>query len=122
MNTPTEHQEQVMLIKWCELNKTRYPGLDLIFAIPNGANKSRVAAAQFKAEGLKSGVPDLFLPIAKSGCYGLFIEMKRKKPKGTVSKNQWGWIDSLLDQGYGAVVCYGFEDAKQVIEDYLQIK
>jgi hypothetical protein len=120
MNTPTEHQEQVMLIKWCELNKTRYPGIDLIFAIPNGANKSKVARAQFKAEGLKSGVPDLFLPIAKGGCHGLFIEMKRKKPRGSVSENQKTWLSALEQNGYKAHVCYGFEEAKQVIEDYLK--
>ena len=32
---------------------------------------------------------------------------------------QKGWNIYLNEQGYLAVFCYGFEDAKQVIERYL---
>ena len=52
-----EHQEQKTLIKWCEYKGHPY---NLIFAIPNGGQRHKAVAAKLKAEGVKSGVPDLF--------------------------------------------------------------
>ena len=51
--------------------------------------------------------------------HGLFIEMKRQKG-GKVSDAQKAWISALIDQGYLAVVCYGWKDAAELIEDYLE--
>jgi hypothetical protein len=87
MNTPTEHQEQVSLIKWANLQSRAYPELAHLFAVPNGSHKSKQARKNFKDEGLKSGVPDLILPVARGGFNHLYIEMKRIKG-GTVSENQ----------------------------------
>jgi hypothetical protein len=58
------------------------------------------------------------LPVARGGYHGLFIEMKRQKG-GTVSPTQRDWIEYLLAQGYQAVVCRGFDAAREVIEQYL---
>ena len=69
--------------------------------------------------GVKSGVPDLMLPIPSKGYHGLFIEMKAKG--GRVSITQKKWIDALNTMGYLAVVAHGWEDAKCLILDYLQI-
>ncbi len=77
---PTEHQEQVCVIDWASLNKKKHPALRWLFAVPNGAHKSRAAALKFQKEGLKPGVSDLFLPEARGGYNGLF-EMKRVNAK-----------------------------------------
>lgn len=69
--------------------------------------------------GVKSGVPDLMLPIPSKGYHGLFVEMKTKK--GRVSASQKKWIDALNALGYLAVVAYGWEDAKCKILDYLNL-
>ena len=100
---PNEHQIQVMVCKYLDLINEPY------FAIPNGANKSIGQRVKFKAEGLKSGVPDLFLPRLN-----LFIEMKTKT--GKLSKNQKEWFDILYECGYSCVVAHGFEEAKKKID------
>ena len=69
--------------------------------------------------GVRSGVPDLMLPVPMNGYHGMFIEMKTKT--GRVSQQQKRWIEALNTLGYLAVVAYGWEDAKCKISEYLQI-
>ena len=113
----TEAQEQIAVMRWAELQSNKYPELKLLFHIPNGSNKSKAQAGLFKAMGLKSGVPDLFLPVARGEFHGLFIEMKTNK--GRPSKTQLEWLEALREQGYGAVACYGFENAIGTLKEYL---
>lgn len=116
-NIPTEHQEQAALIMWFQ---SAYPAIkNRLFAVPNGTNKSRASASRHMAEGLRPGVPDLMLPIPASGYHGLFIEMKRAKG-GKLSDAQRDWLEFLESKGYMSVVCYGFEEAKEVISKYLK--
>jgi hypothetical protein len=120
----TEHQEQVEVNDFCTRNKI------LMFAIPNGTNKSKVARTMFKNEGLKSGVPDLFIPIPSQDKHGLFIELKRRKRQlkngklssthTKVSLEQIKWLEALKCNGYEAVVCYGADEAIDVIKNYLE--
>lgn len=116
---PDEDFEQSMLIQWCELSEQKYPALKMIYAIPNGANKSPAAAMKFKRTGLRSGVPDLCLPVARGRFHSLYIEMKRTV-KGNVSLNQKLWIEWLRKAGHRVEVCKGAEEAKTVIRDYLK--
>lgn len=118
---PSEHDEQVRLIEWCNIWMHKYPELDLIFAIPNGGKRNIIVAKKLKAEGVKSGVPDLFLPVARKYYYGLFIEMKRIK-KSQISSNQNEWIQKLTNQGYLVATCYGHLAAEKMILDYLKLK
>ena len=117
-NAPSEGTEQATLFSWAKMQEHKWPELRLLFHIPNGGSRGKVEAAHFKAEGVKAGVPDLFLPVARGPYHGLFIEMKRQKG-GKVSDAQKAWISALIDQGYLAVVCYGWKDAAELIEDYL---
>ena len=66
---------------------------------------------------MKKGVPDLCLPVPRKNYHGLYIEMKYGN--GRTSKEQREWINKLNEQGYKAVVCNGFEKAKETIEKYL---
>jgi len=65
-----------------------------------------------------AGIPDLFLMIPKDGWHGLWIEMKAQG--GRVSNDQKKFIGAAILMGYQAVVCYGFEEAKTAINNYLQ--
>lgn len=112
---PTEHQEQCKVIAWCD----QHPVAKHIFAIPNGANKSPATAAKFKLEGLRKGVPDLFLPVARRGYHGLFVEMKRVKGS-VVSSEQVAWVDYLFQAGYVARTARGADEAIAVIQDYIK--
>ena len=99
-----EHQEQVKFVTWLELNHPEHK----VFAIPNGGKRNKIAAMKLKQEGVRSGVPDLFIPSLK-----LFIEMK--KPKGgRVSPAQKDWLSYLNGCGYYAIVANGFEEAKGI--------
>lgn len=89
-----------------------------MYHIPNGGKRGKAEAIRFKAEGVKSGVPDICLPVARLGYHGLYIELKRRKG-GKVSEEQNEWIGALNGQGYAAVVCRGWESAKEFIMAYL---
>ena len=114
---PTEHQEQCMLFQWAAWK----PELRLMHAIPNGGKRDIRTAALMKAEGVKPGVPDIFLPLPRGGCHGLYIELKRRKG-GIVSKEQAAWMAALAAQGYRCAVCHGWEMARDEILDYLKSK
>jgi len=112
----TEHQEQSLLIKWFRLQHKAFA--KCLWAIPNGGMRNMGTAIKLKQEGVIAGVPDLFLMIPKNGWHGMFIEMKAKGGKLQPNQQEFMGIATLL--GYQSVVCYGFEDAKDLIQEYLQ--
>ncbi len=107
----SEHSEQCAVIEYCKIR--RYP----VFAIPNGGSRNKAEAAKLKAEGVSAGVPDLFIPIPKQGCHGLFIEMKVGKNR--TSPEQDEWLALLRKNCYKAAVCYGADAAIKTIDDYI---
>lgn len=117
---PSESVEQQHLFTWAAFHAGKYPELELLHHIPNEGKRSRGTGGRMKAEGMKAGVPDVCLPVARGGWHGLYIEMK--KQGGTVSKEQSKWLYSLSQQGYLTAVCYGWEVAAQIIKDYLDGK
>ena len=116
-STASEADEQEALFRWAEWESKRTPELKLLFHVPNGGRRDKVTAARLKAQGVKPGVPDLFLPVARHGKHGLWIELKTAV--GRPSLNQCEWIGDLKDQGYEAYICYGWEEARGVLEAYL---
>ena len=113
----SESTEQMTLIQWCKINECIYPDLELIYHIPNGGKRSKTEAIRLKCEGVKKGVPDLCLPVPRRNYHGLYIEMKYGN--GRTSKEQKEWIQKLNKQGYKAVICNGFDEAKETIERYM---
>lgn len=113
--TPKEADEQMMLFEWAGY---RSPVLELMFAIPNGGSRDLREAKRLKDQGVKAGVPDIFLPVPRGGYHGLFIELKRTQG-GRVSDKQKEWIQHLRMQGYQAIVCHGCDEAAHVIDAYL---
>ncbi|MBU0992383.1 MAG: VRR-NUC domain-containing protein, partial [Proteobacteria bacterium] len=73
---------------------------------------------KLKMEGVKKGVPDLCLPVAKKPYNGLYIEMKRRTG-GNVSVDQKKWLQRLNKAGYLAVVAHGCDEAWEVLMNYL---
>lgn len=118
-NIPLETEEQQALFDWAKLNQQSIPELSLMFAIPNGGKRYRKTACTLKAEGVKPGVSDIFLPVARCGFHGMFIEMKRKKG-GKLSAEQRLFIATVSQQGYLAIVPEGWEEASKWILGYLE--
>lgn len=121
ISVPTESVEQQCLFRWAAFQSGRYPELKLLYHVPNGGSRKKSEAGRFKAEGVKAGVPDLCLPVARGGYHGLYIELKRLKHSKT-SEDQKAWIAQLNEQDYCAVVCKGWEAAAKVITEYLNME
>lgn len=115
-----ESNEQMVIIQWAEMNKSKYCELSLIYHVGNGGTRHIAEAANLKRQGVKPGVPDLVLPVARGGYFGLYIELKADE-NGKVSEHQKKWLKDLKEQGYMAGVCYGAEEAISVIKKYLSM-
>ncbi len=116
-----ESVEQSLVVEW--FHAQHKPLRGLLFASANGLHiagtpRQRAAKwASFVRQGGRKGVADLFLAVPSHGFHGLWIEMKSLS--GRASQDQLDFIDDMLAQGYAAVVCRGFDAARQAITDYL---
>lgn len=117
--TSNEEIEQIALFRWAEFVANQHPELELMYHIPNEGKRSRLTGARLKEAGLKSGVPDVHLPVARGGYIGLYIELKYGRNKPT--ENQKRWLRALRAAGHLVAVCYGWEQAKELIEQYLAL-
>lgn len=123
----SEHGEQSAIFCWAAINIDKYPELKWLAAIPNGGYRDKRTAGNLKAEGVKRGVPDMVLLVRRGEYAALWIELKqlkfkpkRVKSKGGVRDEQNEWLDQAQSCGHGAVVCYGWIEARDMIVRYLE--
>ena len=114
-----EENEQATLFRWASYAQMQNEELKLMYHIPNEGKRSAAMGARLKAEGLKAGVPDVCLPTAHGGYIGLYIEMKVKPNKPTEHQKQW--LRDLRKAGHMTAVCYSWEEAKNLIEEYIRL-
>jgi len=119
---PLEEEEQETVIDWVIKSKNYYKELRFLNASLNGVRLPIGLAVKAKKLGLIKGVPDLQLPSARGGYFGLYIEVKRQRGAGSaVSDEQKEFIQYLNDAGYLARVCYGAEETIKKILYYLEL-
>lgn len=130
----SEASEQTALFCWAATARARYPELEWLYAIPNGgargdARSAMIRGGQLKAQGVKAGVSDICLPVKRGPWSGLYVELKRVSLRpvrqgsaGGVSSEQQAFGAFVLAQGFGFVVCYGWNEAAQTIQSYLDWK
>jgi hypothetical protein len=94
--------------------RLHYPGTKLIYAVPNGVNKSPAARAKFKREGLTPGMPDVNIDIPSAPWHGMRIEFKRPGEEKRTSAEQKEAHRQLTDAGYFVVVR---SDAREAFND-----
>lgn len=150
----TEHGEQSALFAYCaiaywrgfdeadiwsktgQLSEVIYPvpmlpALEWFHAIHNQGHGDKIRGAHAKAEGVRKGVADTFLPwpvIGQGFAYaGLYIEMKKtsERPKrsgiaGGLSEDQKKFGEYAQRVGYVWRCCYGWEHAVSTIRSYLE--
>ncbi|MEO8466267.1 MAG: hypothetical protein ABI640_13065 [Gammaproteobacteria bacterium] len=135
-----EEGEQLAVLQWASLTQVmiddgpRVRLAELIIAIPNGAHlagderQRAMQMARLKRIGLKPGVADLLVTVARGASHGLWIEMKKPrgafgralaKLKAAVSAEQLAFGALQARVGYRHAICYGFEEARAVILGYL---
>jgi len=113
----SEHHLQVRFMVKCEDHLTEYPELWAMHATPNGGKRQRLTAVLLKAEGVKKGVPDVFLPVPRGGYHGWWCEFKFND--GRPSPEQEAWITFLRAQGYYVCVYWSAEAAFRDLLAYL---
>lgn len=117
----TERAEQTALFAWKRALQRKHPELRWLHSSQNGlAASSKGEAQRAKAAGMCAGVPDICLPVPRGKYGGLYIELKRKSGKRSdLSPAQLEWLQGLCDNGFRAEVAFGWEQAKNIILDYL---
>lgn len=95
-----ESQHQRAFFQWARM----HPVARRFFAIPNGGKRSAITAAILKAEGVRAGVLDTFLPYPAGGKHGLWIEFKAGK--NTLSAEQRDFAVDAMANGYAVGVAY----------------
>lgn len=107
----TEAQEQRAVVEYLEWLKLPF------YHVANERNCSPQRGAMLKRLGVQSGVPDLCIPVPMGGYHALYIEMKSKS--GRPSINQRKWIKALRKYGNYAEICYGADQAIELISQYM---
>lgn len=112
------------------------PALRWVHAIPNGGSrgdtkKSReIRGSQLKAEGVKPGVLDVFIPYRSNHWdkNGLYIEFKKpilkpktSKGKGGLKPEQIEFRDWVISQNFATAVAYTWLEAVNFTKTYLQL-
>lgn len=113
--TPTELQEQSMVVQYLEILKNQ--GKILAYCgLPNNLwTKSWSQKRKQTLEGVKKGFPDMVIVTPTKV---LFLEMKRIKG-GVLSPEQKEWIKILPDKTTSSSVAKGFDEAKIIIDSLL---
>ena len=108
----SETTEQIMLFAWAKMNEHIIPELRLLYHIPNEGKRTQSSGSILKAAGLRAGVPDICLPVARQGFNALYIEMKYGENKPT--RKQKEYMSELSKYGASVAVCYSAEQAREV--------
>ena len=116
----SEDTEQIAVISWARWQQQKYPELELLHHCPNGGSRNKAEAVKLKQMGVLAGIPDLSLPVPKGIYNGLYIEMKYDN--GSLQDSQKQILRELAAVGHYCAVCYGAEEAIQILEEYLNLK
>ena len=114
----SELAHQTALFTWVALNTVHWPELRLLFAIPNEGLRSIRLGGQLKAAGMRAGVPDVFLPVARAGMHGLWLALKVIGNKTTPAQDKW--LRDLAAEGYAVHVAHSWIEAREYILEYLK--
>jgi hypothetical protein len=116
-----EHWEQCFVLHFFKIN---YPDIyDMMFAVPNAGKRGRTEGPKMISQGLRSGIPDIFVDIATDPYHGLRIELKKTLGSTSdVSDNQWIWIEKYEKRGYMAGVAIGYRECICLVLSYFKIK
>lgn len=113
-----EHDLQVAVVTRSLALAEKHPSILLIHAIPNGGWRGAKTGASLKAEGVIPGIPDLFLPVARCGFHGLYLELKKRG--GKVKDDQWEVMEALHAEGYFVRITNHLQTALSILENYLE--
>lgn len=110
-----ESELQASCVEWFRFTYPQYKML--LFSIPNGGKRNIITAMRLKREGAVSGVPDLFLSIARNEYHGMYIEMKTEKNK--LTENQDKFFQAAIKHNYKCQVITSLDQFIREITFYI---
>ena len=113
----SEHDEQVALFCWATTMQQQIPELEMLYAVPNGGHRHKKVAQKLKAEGVRAGVWDISLDVARGEFHGFRGEMKWGR--NLLTKPQKLWRERYERQGYKTAVAWSWMEMAEKILDYL---
>jgi|TARA_R100000808_G_C2110459_1_gene124714 hypothetical protein len=110
-----EQRLQTAIVKYIRL---AYP--NTLFTATMGGVKLNSWSQRnaLKATGYLKGVADLLIFETKGMYKGLFIEVKTET--GRMTKEQKQFQTNATARGYLCVCCKGFDETKEILDDYLK--
>lgn len=122
-------KESDLQVQVADYLRLRYP--DVLFHSDYGSGIKLTkgqAMKQYRQNGGRRGWPDMLVAEPRNGLHGLFIELKAKGVR--LKKKDGAWASSHLEEqnevlnklqrkGYAAYFAVGFDEAKDIIDDYL---
>lgn len=109
----SEHKIQTLIVQFLDMY---LPPPFLIYAIPNGGKRDIGTAVKLKNEGVKSGIPDLHVPIGRKGFLSLYVECKTDK--GSLTKKQLEKHAQLTALGNLVETVRSVEEGLRVVVNY----
>lgn len=112
----------------CDYLRLQYPGTLFNSDLAGATKLTAGQAVQLKHLRNHRGYPDLVIYEPRNGYAGLFLELKRegeriyKKDGSPASDHISEQMDCLLelrDRGYKAEMAVGFEEAREIIDNYM---
>lgn len=114
-----EHELQKACFRWFSLQYPKLKGL--LFAVPNGSNKSMSQAVKFKSEGLVSGIPDLlFLHKGKLYAFELKNAKNEKSAKGKLQDSQKAIHEIWERHGVETILIWDFKQFQEYIINIIE--
>ena len=117
---PTEEEDQKCLIQYLELKGIKFSAIPNSTWTPSWAQKNKN-----KAMGVRAGLPDMVIIFPKTNTL-IWLELKRdgrtESARGHLSQEQIDWQTALIKCGQRVFTCYGFDEAKNIVDTFLQLK
>ena len=90
----------------------------VIFHCPNGGQRNVREGAKFKRMGVKSGIPDLIVPINNGKHNQLWIEIKQGKGSQEDNQQEWERVCPILNIRYE--ICRTKNEIVDLVLDYME--
>jgi hypothetical protein len=123
LSVPTENQEQRALVKWV---RSQHHICEYLIKITNEVHCTIGQGHNLNLLGRREGASDLFLAIPTSHSHGLWLEIKRNKPYSEKERSTHTWLaqekffNLMRLVGFEGHMAFGWENGKEIIENYLQ--
>lgn len=113
----SETCEMIKFFEYLSWQEIQRPELACIYHIPNEGTRSIRRGRIMKQKGVRAGIPDVCVPIARGEWHSLFLEFKVKS--GKLSPVQVKMCKLLHAHGHCVRVAWSADEAIEILEKYL---